>query len=98
MNTYPSNIQDLDSKRHQLEQLWQPATPSQKLRRAASNWLSTAGQWLVQTLTAGHQPHIWTRNTPQGTHWCVRQPGEDTVHTFDSETAVREWLEQRYYR
>jgi hypothetical protein len=95
MNTYPSNLQKLEVQRHQLEQLWQP-TPSQKLRQASSRWLRTAGKWLVQTLTEADQLRIWVKETKQGSFWCVHDPIDGIHHQFDSEEAMRIWLEQRY--
>ena len=95
MNTYPSNLQELEVQRRQLEQLWQP-TPVQKLRQASSHWLRTAGKWLVQTLTEGDQLRIWVKETKQGSQWCVYDPIGSTHRQFDSEEAMRVWLEQRY--
>lgn len=54
MNTYPSNLQELEVKRRHLERLWQP-TPAQKFRQTSIKWLRSAGQWLVQSLTEGDQ-------------------------------------------
>lgn len=93
MTTYSSNLQKLEVQRRQLEQLLQPATPAQKI----SNLLRNTGKWLVQTLTEGDQPRIWTMETSQGTRWCVRNPGDDGHRQFDSEDALRVWLEQRHY-
>ena len=95
MNSYSSNLQKLEIQRHQLERLWQP-TPSQKIRQAASKLLSTTGSWLVQTLTTGSQPRIWTKETKQGSQWCVYDPVGNQRHQFSSEDALRVWLEQRY--
>ena len=95
MNSYSSNLQKLELQRRQLEQLWQP-TPAKQLRNASRQWLRTAGTWLVQALTEGHQPRIWTQETKQGTLWCVHDPFNGAQHQFDSEAALRIWLEQRY--
>ncbi|MBT9315016.1 hypothetical protein [Leptothoe spongobia] len=97
MNIYSSNLQKLEVQRRQLEHLWQPTTPAQKIKQASSNLLRNAGQWLVQTLTEGDQLRIWTTETSEGTRWCVRNPVDDMQHQFDSEEALRVWLEQRYY-
>ena len=97
MTTYPSNLQKLELQRRQLEQLMEPATPGQKIKQASGNLLRNAGQWLLQTLTEGDQPRIWTTETAQGTRWCVRSPGYDEHRQFDSEDALRVWLEQRHY-
>ncbi|MBX2863718.1 MAG: hypothetical protein KTR27_09185 [Leptolyngbyaceae cyanobacterium MAG.088] len=97
MNTYSSNFKKLDVQRRQLEQLWQP-TPAKKLRQASGYWLRVAGKWLLQTLTAGDQPRIWEKETKQGSQWCLYDPIDATQHQFDSEEAMRAWLEQRYYR
>lgn len=96
MNTYSSNLQKLEVQRRQLEQQWQQATPAQRLRQVSSSWLRAAGQWLLQTLTEGDQLRIWTKETKQGTLWCVRDPIDDRYHQFDSENTMRVWLEQRY--
>ncbi|MEM7796741.1 MAG: hypothetical protein AAF579_20075 [Cyanobacteria bacterium P01_C01_bin.118] len=95
MTTYPSNLQKLEVQRRRLEQQWQPATPAQKIKQASGNLLRNAGKWLVQTLTEGDQPRIWTIETSQGTRWCLRNLDEH--RQFDSEDALRVWLEQRYY-
>ncbi|MEM1242871.1 MAG: hypothetical protein AAGI45_23820 [Cyanobacteria bacterium P01_H01_bin.26] len=97
MTSYPSNLKELDVQRRQLERLWQP-TPSEKVRQATSNWLRTAGQWLVSALAEGNQLRIWTQETKQGNVWCVYDPTDNVRHQFDSEAAVRTWLEQRYNR
>ena len=95
MTTYPSNFKKLEVQRRQLEQLWQPAAPN--VKKSAGNWLYNAGKWLLKSLTEGDQPRIWTTQTAQGTHWCVHNPGSDRHHQFESEDALRMWLEQRYY-
>ena len=97
MTSYPSNLKELDVQRRQLERLWQP-TPSEKVRQATGDWLRTAGKWLVQTLTEGDQLRIWTQATKQGNVWYVYDPTDSVQHQFDSEAAVRTWLEQRYNR
>ncbi|MEA5464130.1 hypothetical protein [Leptothoe sp. PORK10 BA2] len=95
MNSYSSKLPKLEVQRRQLEQLWQP-TPGQELRAASSHWLRTAGTWLVQALAVSNQPQIWTKETKQGNLWCVHDPVNGAQHQFDSEEALRTWLEQRY--
>ena len=95
MNTYPSNLSELEIQRRQLEQLWQP-TPTERFRQAAGSWMRAAGQWLVQTLTAGNQLRIWTQETKQGSRWFAYNPMDGRHHQFDSEDALRVWLEQRH--
>lgn len=95
MNTYPSNLQKLEVQRRQLEQLWQP-TPSQRLRQVSGHWLRAAGKWLLQSLTEGDQLRISTKETQQGTRWCVHNPIDGVHRQFASEEALRVWLEQRY--
>lgn len=95
MNTYPSNLQDLEVKRRQLERLWQP-TPAERIRYLSGQWLRAAGQWLVRSLTEGEQLRIWVKNTKQGSYWCVSDPIYGTHRQFDSEEALRVWLEQRH--
>lgn len=97
MNIYSSNLQKLEVQRRQLEQLWQPTTPAQKFKQTSSQLLRTAGKWLLQTLAEGDQLRIWTKETSQGTRWFVRNPGDDIHHQFDSEEALRVWMEERYY-
>ena len=94
MNTYPSNAQ-LEIQRRRLEQLWRP-TPAERFRQTSSRWLRTAGQWLLSVLTEGDQLRIWTKETKQGIRWFVHNPMDDRHHQFDSEEAMRVWLEQRY--
>ena len=95
MNTYPSNLQELEVKRRHLERLWQP-TPIQKIRQTSSKWLHSAGQWLVKSLTEGDQLRIWVKETKQGNYWCVHDPISGKHNRFDSEDAMRIWIEQRY--
>ena len=95
MNTYPSNSHALKLQRRQLEQLWQP-TPAQRFRQASSHWLLIAGKWLMQTLTEGEQLRIWVKETKQGSQWCTYDPIDNAHRQFDSEEALRVWLEQRY--
>ena len=96
MNTYPSNLKEIEIKRRQLERLWQ-LTPAQKLRQASSNWLRAAGKWFVQSLTEGNQLRIWVKETKLGNYWYVYDPiSRENYHQFDSEAAMRAWLEQRY--
>ncbi|ESA36278.1 hypothetical protein N836_08015 [Leptolyngbya sp. Heron Island J] len=95
MNTYPSNFQELEVKRRQLERLWQP-TPVERLRQKSGHLLRAAGQWLVQSLTEGNQLRIWLKETKKGSYWCVYDPSCGLHRQFDSEEALRVWLEQRY--
>ena len=95
MNTYSSNLQELEVQRQQLERLWQP-TPVQRIRKISTTWLRAAGQWLVQSLTEGNQLRIWVKETRQGSSWCVYDPASSAKRQFDSEEALRIWLEQRY--
>ncbi|MEM8611086.1 MAG: hypothetical protein AAGF93_03630 [Cyanobacteria bacterium P01_H01_bin.105] len=96
MTTYSSNLKKLEVNRRQLERQWQP-TRTQKIRQASSNWLRTAGKWFVQLLTEGDQLRIWVKETKQGSYWCVYDPTSRITHRqFDSEEAMRVWLEQRY--
>lgn len=95
MNTYSSNLKELEVQRRQLEQRWQP-TPSQRFRQVSGKWLRTAGQWLLQTLTEGNQLRIWTKETKSGTRWCVYNPTDGKHQQFGSENAMRVWLEDRY--
>ncbi|MBT9313144.1 hypothetical protein [Leptothoe kymatousa] len=95
MNTFPSDIQDIEVQRLRLEKLCQP-TPAQKLTTVSGRWLRQAGQWLVKALTEGDQLRIRTQSTQQGTVWHVHDPIGGTDHMFASEEGLRTWLEQRY--
>lgn len=95
MNTYPSNVQDLEIQRQRLEQLWRP-TPAERFRQVSGRWLRAVGQWLVNTLAEGDQLRIWTKETKQGTYWFVHNPIDGRHHRFDSEESLRMWIEQRY--
>ncbi|MEM7063668.1 MAG: hypothetical protein AAF572_10955 [Cyanobacteria bacterium P01_B01_bin.77] len=95
MNTYSSNLQELEVQRQRLERRWQP-TPSQRFRQVSSNWLRTAGQWLLKALTEGDQLRIWTKETKSGTLWYVYNPINGKHQQFGSEHAMRVWLEERY--
>ncbi|NEQ55682.1 MAG: hypothetical protein F6K11_37175, partial [Leptolyngbya sp. SIO3F4] len=76
---------------------WQPTTPAQKIKQTSSHLLRAAGKWLVKTLTEGNQLRVWTQETSDGTRWYVRNPDDNMQHQFDSEEALRVWLEARYY-
>ena len=95
MNTYPSNLQELEVKRQQLESLWQP-TPIEKVKKVSNVWLRAVGQWLVQALTEGNQLRIWVKDTKQSSTWHVYDPTNGMRRQFDSEEALRIWLDQRY--
>ena len=96
MNTYSSNLQKLETQRRQLERQWQQTTLARRLRQVSGNWLRTAGKWLLETLTEGDQLRIWTQETKSGTLWCVYNPSDGKHQQFDSEHAMRVWLEDRY--
>ena len=97
MNTYSSNLQELEIKRQRLEQLWKP-TLVERVRQMSAHLLHTVGQWLVASLTEGNQLRIWFKETKQGSYWCVHDPLYDQHRQFNSEEALRVWLEQRYSR
>ena len=78
----------LERQRHQLEQLWY--APQRSF--PGSKQLKQFGTWLLTVLTATDDLTI--RETSTG--WSVQESGQAQIHHFDSEEAVRVWLEQRH--
>jgi hypothetical protein len=97
MNSYTNASQHstLEFQRQQLEQLWQPANPS--LTARATQLMKQVGGWLLTVLTESNRLHIWPEETSKGTRWHVQDPLTQRQHQFDSEAALRSWLERRYY-
>jgi hypothetical protein len=57
------------------------------------------GHYLLDFLTGQQQISIREQQWADGTlHWCVYDPHAHSYHIFNSQSAVRAWLEQRYYR
>ncbi|MCU0564975.1 MAG: hypothetical protein MUF49_00055 [Oculatellaceae cyanobacterium Prado106] len=55
-------------------------------------------QSLFSTLVTNSEPKIRLKQNRNGErYWQVYDPSTNYSTTFDSETAVRIWLEQRYY-
>lgn len=88
MQSYPnaSSSTRLERQRHQLEQLWH--APQRAL--PGSKQLKQLGSWLLAVLAP--TDHLTIRETREG--WSVQEAGQ--MHYFDSEEAVRVWLEQRH--
>ncbi|MEO0541357.1 MAG: hypothetical protein AAFZ80_10905 [Cyanobacteria bacterium P01_A01_bin.105] len=77
----------LERQRHQLEQLWQAkrSFPGRKP-------LQQLGNWLLAVLTPTDDLTI--RETATG--WSVQESHQPQIRYFDSEAALRTWLEQRH--
>ena len=92
MDSYSSNFNRLELQRRQLEQLARVNSPS------SSQWLKGLGQWLVTLLTEANQLQVRTKQTREGQVWQVHDPLSNQYQQFDSEEALRVWLEQRHSR
>ncbi|MGB7488295.1 MAG: hypothetical protein WA901_19035 [Phormidesmis sp.] len=64
-----------------------------------SAWLQQSGIALFNFLTGQQVLSIQVKTLADGRQrWTAYDPATDTRHVFDSQQAVRTWLEQRYYR
>ncbi|MFE4106894.1 hypothetical protein [Almyronema epifaneia] len=73
------------------------ASPTNRLAQMAPLARTLATQ-LLNWLAANDQPQINERYcSKQGRYWEVYDPITQSRQTFDSEQALRVWLEQRYY-
>lgn len=86
--TNASSSARLERQRHQLEQLWQ--APQRSF--PGGKQLKQFGSWLLAVLTPTDSLTI--RETSNG--WSVQEAGQ--MRHFDSEDAVRIWLEQRHLK
>ena len=76
----------------------QPVALSPLSQRKRHRWLRLAMSALVDFLTGRSQLSIRAKTLPNGQQqWIVYDPEQDIRRTFDSQQAVRAWLEQRYY-
>jgi len=76
----------------------QVSRQSQGLARF-SVWLQQSGTALLNFLTGQPALSIRVKMLADGRcQWVAYDPATDTRHVFDSQQAVRTWLEQRYHR
>ncbi len=62
-------------------------------------WIKAWLHSLLNFLTGSQTLNIVKRSRPDGTvQWIVYDPNTEHPRFFDSEQAVRVWLEQRYYQ
>ncbi|NEO84601.1 MAG: hypothetical protein F6J87_10160 [Spirulina sp. SIO3F2] len=88
----------LIQQRQQLERVYQQSqtlySGQTRLRKMLLGFLHK----LVMALTMPKEPRIWTTLTSQGqVQYHAYDPVDGQRFVGDSETALRAWLEQRYY-
>ncbi|MEM8640005.1 MAG: hypothetical protein AAGG51_14495 [Cyanobacteria bacterium P01_G01_bin.54] len=90
----------LIQQRQQLEQTYrQPAASLQPLRSRTREQLAALWHKLVMALVMPKEPHIWTETFSEGDeHYHAYDPVNRETFVTKSETALRAWLETRYYR
>lgn len=68
-------------------------------RTATQNRIKTVlGEWITR-LAGSNQPQVRCQSDRNGNpQWQVWDPVNGDRQTFSDETAVRQWLESRYYR
>ncbi len=75
--------------------------PDQKdyLNQRQAGWMRRWSGWLLDFFTGSQRLSVRQRSLPNGTlQWIVYDPDAERSRVFDSEQAVRAWLEQRYYQ
>ncbi|MEO0771008.1 MAG: hypothetical protein AAFY72_16570 [Cyanobacteria bacterium J06649_4] len=71
----------------------------QQAKGDRSSWLRRVGTAIVDFLTNQPQLSVRVKTLPNGQQqWIAYDPEQDIRRTFDSQQAVRVWLEQRYYQ
>lgn len=69
------------------------------IKTSLVNSLKAIGNQLVYFLTGTQTLSVRAKRLKDGSmQWTVYDPDQRTCHRFDSETAVRSWLEQRHTR
>jgi hypothetical protein len=53
---------------------------------------------LILQLTRGSEIQVWRLKTRWGNAWRVYNPHTNSVLSFSSESEVRSWIEDHYYR
>ncbi|MEM1279677.1 MAG: hypothetical protein AAF827_22200 [Cyanobacteria bacterium P01_D01_bin.6] len=75
------------------------AMPSELATRASRARWRRWGQALLNYFVGSQDPRITTRRNDEGhLYYEVYDPVDRARHYFDSESAVRAWLEERYYQ
>lgn len=65
-------------------------------RNKRTSWLRTLWEVIDVALLRNLEPRVWQSVNPQTgrTHWHLYDPISGTTHHLNSETEVRQWLEQ----
>ncbi|MEL6354283.1 MAG: hypothetical protein AAFR58_21415 [Cyanobacteria bacterium J06627_28] len=98
----PHSPQTLEAEFYQITQQKEAQkrdSGSLSVKASLFNFLKTIGSQLVCFLTGTQTLSIRSKRLKNGTvQWMVYDPNTGRCYRFDSETAVRSWLEQRYCR
>ncbi|MGB0564211.1 MAG: hypothetical protein ACPGVO_20775 [Spirulinaceae cyanobacterium] len=87
----------LIQQRQQLEQTYRQSAMS--LRQRAQEQLLALWHQLVMAIAMPKEPQIWTKMLATGdTEYHAYDPVNRETFVAQSETALRAWLEERYYR
>ena len=69
------------------------------IKTSLVNFLKAIGSQFICFLTGTQTLSIRSKRVKNGAvQWTIYDPTQGTCHRFDSETAVRSWLEQRHSR
>jgi hypothetical protein len=98
MNSTTNFSNNFDLQRQRFEQLiQQEATSTTRQKSAFSQALINFGSRVVNFLTGEPEIRIWQKTRNGHSVWFAYDPITDKKQRFDSEEAVRQWLECRYY-
>ena len=100
MNSYGRcpNQTKLDIERNKLERLFDQSRALRYRRAKLLLGLKQIGSFLLKALTQTDEPRIWVSSRSREKRWCAYDPFTNRSVSFDSEEALRVWLEQRYYQ
>ncbi|NJL87929.1 MAG: hypothetical protein HC886_21235 [Leptolyngbyaceae cyanobacterium SM1_1_3] len=87
----------LDLNRKQLEKTLSRPQP-RPAQNAIAQLLAQAGTTLLNLMTHGDQPRISVREVNGAEIWHAYDPVSNRRAVFNSEEALRSWLEDRYYQ
>lgn len=102
MNSYPDFSEAtpdatlLDLQRHRLEVLLDSSVKSAHRPNWVTTALKTWGQQLVHWLTEGSMLRISNHTQDGKPGWTAYDPIGDRLLQFESEEALRTWIDQRY--
>ena len=68
------------------------------IRTKRESWLSRVWQKLTPYLSQSSGLRVWQSDKKGNTVWNLYNPNTGDKLSFDSETDVRTWIEESYYR